>query len=782
MKLKNVTIAGISLTLALMLVPGSSALAKETDRAAVKLAAGSTVSVTDYGANGGDTLADDEAINKALEAVGAAGGGTVTVPNGTYYISDYLCISSNTTLHLDSGAKMVRHKNCATVYDKNTKTDKYQPMVKNYKGEQTVLNGSGYGYTKNIVIEGGSWDGNVGKAGTTSDKLGDIFQIYCASNITIQDTKLSSVCGFHHVNLASVDGVKVKNVVFSDFVKYKGTDYSTLNTGEDNNNAMNASASLTSEALQFDNYSGANISKNIEVTGCTFQDVLSGVGNHHDKPEGDVTVTGAQTVKITNNTFTNVENTCVNLYNFTDVQVSGNKASNVRTFARVYKGNQCSIDSNNISTYSGKNKYNMFRISDGAVLTVSNNTVNGAGNIAVKLDTKSKADILNNTFTGSMATAVFINKSNGTVSGNSIPKTGDAGISVAGATDVVTLDKNKITDSESNGIYVTDSSIVVSANELNNTKAHAVYLKNSSGKIIDNTVNKTRSGNGIYVVEKSKVSDISGNIVSSPKDCGIYIKDGKSTTLVSKNTLKNTGSSGIFAVKSKFNIDGNTVNNTGSHAIYIKGGSGKITNNVISKTKKGSGIYVVEKANISQINGNKVTSPKENGIYVKDATATVGEENNVKKQGGNTVTMKNAKFYALSGSVKVYIDGKNATVQGPSSKSLNMIVIPDKVKVGKKTYPVTKIADKAFQKNKKIVKVTIGKNVSQIGKSAFENCTALKEISIKTTKLTDKKVGKNAFKKISGNCTVKVPKSKVSAYKKILISKGAGKKIKVKKL
>ncbi|MCM1257595.1 MAG: right-handed parallel beta-helix repeat-containing protein [Roseburia sp.] len=780
MKLKNVAMAGFSLALALALVPGNSVSAKETGEISAKLASGKTVSVTEYGANGGDTAADDDAINKALEAVRDAGGGTVNVPNGTYYISDYLCIYSDTTLHLDSGAKMVRAKNCATVYDSNTKTEKYQPMVKNYKGEQTVLKGSGYGYTKNVTIEGGSWDGNVGKAGTTSDKLGDIFQIYCATNITIQDTKLSSVCGFHHANLASVDHVVVKNVTFSDFVKYKGTDYKTLETGEDNNNAMNASASLTSEALQFDNFSGANISKNIEVTGCTFQDVLSGVGNHHDKAEGDVTKTGAQSVKITGNTFKNVENTCVNLYNFTDVSVSDNTASSVRTFVRVYKGNQCTVDKNTISNHTGKNKYNMFRVSDGAVLTISNNTVNGAGNIAVKLDTKSKADILNNTFTGTMKSAVFIDKSSGTVTGNSVPKTTDAGISIANATAAVTVDQNTIVDSKTNGIYVLKSAVTVNGNELKNTGDHAIYIKGGSGKVTNNTVSKTKKGSGIYLVEKSKVSEISGNTVTNPKECGVYIKDTSSTVSVSKNTVKNSGSSGIFAVKSKFKIDGNTVNNTGSHAIYIKGGSGKITNNIVNKTKKGSGIYVVEKANVSEINGNKVTSPKENGVYVNGATATVGEQNDVKKQGGKTVTMKDAKFYAISGSVKLFIDGKNATVQGASSKNLDTIVIPDKIKVGKNSYSVTKIADKAFQKNKKIVNVTIGKNVSQIGKSAFENCTSLKELTIKTTKLTNAKVGKNAFKKIAADCTVKVPKGKAALYKKILTSKGAGKKIKVK--
>ena len=48
-----------------------------------------------------------------------------------------------------------------------------------------------------------------------------------------------------------------------------------------------------------------------------------------------------------------------------------------------------------------------------------------------------------------------------------------------------------------------------------------------------------------------------------------------------------------------------------------------------------------------------------------------------------------------------------------------------------------------------------------------------------TSKLTDKNVGANAFKGIKPTCTFKVPKAKISAYKKLFKAKGAGAKIKV---
>ena len=44
--------------------------------------------------------------------------------------------------------------------------------------------------------------------------------------------------------------------------------------------------------------------------------------------------------------------------------------------------------------------------------------------------------------------------------------------------------------------------------------------------------------------------------------------------------------------------------------------------------------------------------------------------------------------------------------------------------------PVTSIADKAFNNNKKITSLVIGSNVKTIGKSAFNRCTELKSITI----------------------------------------------------
>lgn len=100
------------------------------------------------------------------------------------------------------------------------------------------------------------------------------------------------------------------------------------------------------------------------------------------------------------------------------------------------------------------------------------------------------------------------------------------------------------------------------------------------------------------------------------------------------------------------------------------------------------------------------------------------------------------------------------------------VTIPATVTIDGVTYKVTSVAANAFKGNKKITKVTIGKNIEKIGKNAFYGCKKLSSITFKTTKLKASKVGKNAFKGVKAKVTVKVPKNKAKDYKKWLKKKG----------
>lgn len=143
---------------------------------------------------------------------------------------------------------------------------------------------------------------------------------------------------------------------------------------------------------------------------------------------------------------------------------------------------------------------------------------------------------------------------------------------------------------------------------------------------------------------------------------------------------------------------------------------------------------------------------------------------------GTKLTAKGASYQVTSAAEK------NPTVVYKGSKKQKAsVTIPDTVTIDKVTYKVTSIAANAFKNNKKLKKVVIGKNVTKIGKKAFYGCSKLKKITVKTTKLTKKNVGSQAFKGIHKKAAFKVPKKKISNYRKVFRARGAAKTTKVTK-
>ena len=118
----------------------------------------------------------------------------------------------------------------------------------------------------------------------------------------------------------------------------------------------------------------------------------------------------------------------------------------------------------------------------------------------------------------------------------------------------------------------------------------------------------------------------------------------------------------------------------------------------------------------------------------------------------------------------------------PVNKKSKTVTIPDTVTLSDGTVAeVTNISAKAFKGNTQMTKVILGKNVKSIGKEAFRGCKNLKSITIKSKKLTYKNVGNKAFSAIPNTAKIKVPKSRLAAYKKLLNRKGLSKKAKITK-
>ena len=139
----------------------------------------------------------------------------------------------------------------------------------------------------------------------------------------------------------------------------------------------------------------------------------------------------------------------------------------------------------------------------------------------------------------------------------------------------------------------------------------------------------------------------------------------------------------------------------------------------------------------------------------------------------STFQYKNAVYKVTKSAEK----GGTAAFVKPLKKTYKKFEVLSTVKKDGITFKVTAIEKNAFRDNKKLQKLTIGKNVTSIGANACYNAKNLKNVVVKSTVL--KKAGKNAWKGIHKNCKIKVPKSKLKAYKKIFKKKGQKSTVKI---
>lgn len=144
------------------------------------------------------------------------------------------------------------------------------------------------------------------------------------------------------------------------------------------------------------------------------------------------------------------------------------------------------------------------------------------------------------------------------------------------------------------------------------------------------------------------------------------------------------------------------------------------------------------------------------------------------EKAGKVLTVNGARYTVLSS------EKAEVAFSGVVNKKTKSVVIPAKITVDGISYKVTAISAKALKGNGTVSSITVGTNVASIGKKAFWGCTGLKNIVLKTSKLSKKSVGNAAFKKIGKKTVIKVPAKKKKAYKAILRAKGAGEKVKIK--
>lgn len=128
------------------------------------------------------------------------------------------------------------------------------------------------------------------------------------------------------------------------------------------------------------------------------------------------------------------------------------------------------------------------------------------------------------------------------------------------------------------------------------------------------------------------------------------------------------------------------------------------------------------------------------------------------------------KYKVLGGKSKV-------CCLAPLNKKVISVTIPDTVSYNGIKFKVSEIGNKAFSGCSDLVIVNLGKNISSIGSYAFNNCGMLCRIYVRSTALN--KVGAKALMGTDSDLIIRVPKKKLTAYKKLFNKKGQSKDTKI---
>lgn len=145
---------------------------------------------------------------------------------------------------------------------------------------------------------------------------------------------------------------------------------------------------------------------------------------------------------------------------------------------------------------------------------------------------------------------------------------------------------------------------------------------------------------------------------------------------------------------------------------------------------------------------NNVTKPADdkkqdtatNNTKTKNTTTV---KKSIKK--GMIIKLKKGKSAGVYRVISTKAGKVSVSYQKAYSKKQKKVVIPATITIQGKKCKVTQIANYAFKNQKNLVSVSVGRNVTKIGKNAWKNATSLKKIVIKNKGIKVTRIGKNAF-------------------------------------
>lgn len=503
---------------------------------------------------------------------------TVIIPPGSYTISSMLHIFSNTTIKAD-GAVITKQGGVSKILKAGTDT---------YIKQKST---TGYDLFKNIEIDGGVWDNQ--KTGGSAMKFGH------ASNITLRNmTVKGNAAGAHLLEVGGVDGLTVENCTFS---------------GYQPSNKYVAQEAIEIECVRegvFSEYGPFNDlpCKNIRITGCVFEDLVSGVGMHN-AVYGNYT----ENVDISGNTFRNIGFQCVKMAHTKNLTIKNNKFQNVTSAVEIealnnekapavpgqpytadmnvrISGNEItlavvipasnyacmgiSLKGTELTANSNGVPKGMYKLSG---VVIENNTISGYGR-GITLENADNCKLLNNTVsfkksgtkgaTKGFGMLIWKDSRNNLVKDCVIEDTKDDndGIRIINTSHNNTIEGCTVTGGKKYGIAVRNcNGTRLLKNHVSGRERGGICIDSAkSCQLVSNTVSSNKKY-GILLL-KSNISKLEKNVMAGNADAALWVSDSKTPSNVKSLT-------GITVKQVKSSTAAISGTAKGTSKVYVKAGS-----------------------------------------------------------------------------------------------------------------------------------------------------------------------------------------------------------------